>query len=561
MGASIFPNPDVFRPEYPAERKFFNAVKGLNSSWTAFFNASKGIGKEESDCVLVHKTYGVFSVEVKGGSRFRIQDGQWGRLESGGYKPITNPLSQAENIRGNVLRLLRKIDKYPDSFSIIVLPNLKQIDDQKSSYGFSKEIIITKADFENLDEKLLEIRNFVLSENNQQPKKVQLGKEEILHLKEQLLPSHYLPNLKTYINERGERIQELDFYQIERWRDCLDQRNPTIIEGQNGSGKTILARALAKQRAERGLKTILICKQLLLNQENKYQLRDTMVESYSYFELLFWLIENLDDEELSEDHIFKFVASKINDKKFNIHKDFESDVYKHIADKSGYLFELYSGSYDALIIDEGQQFNEEQFTNMRKLLNNESKDTITVFADKFQAEDLTWEPPKWLNTYPPLLKNYRNTDSIVKHQEAILDKRLEESENFGPLPQFIFLDSEKNFYNEMINQWNQIRKIGVPEKSIIVLSTSRTLIDSMLSICVKEKTISPKQFFTVEEFTGLEKFAVILLWSNDMTAKFSEEDRLRRAYQGTGRAKEILRIISTTPSSEFYKNEKYLKEL
>ena len=46
-----------------------------------------------------------------------------------------------------------------------------------------------------------------------------------------------------------------------------------------------------------------------------------------------------------------------------------------------------------------------------------------------------------------------------------------------------------------------------------------------------------------------------------MTAKFSEEDRLRRAYQGTGRAKEILRIISTTPSSEFYKNEKYLKEL
>ena len=172
-----------------------------------------------------------------------------------------------------------------------------------------------------------------MSENNQQPKKVQLGKDKILHLKEQLLPSHYLPNLKTYINERGERIQELGFHQIERWRDCLDQRNPTIIEGQNGSGKTILARALAKQRAERGLKTILICKQLLLNQENKYQLRDTMVESYSYFELLFWLIENLDDEELSEDHIFKFVASKINDKKFNIHKDFESDVYKHIADK------------------------------------------------------------------------------------------------------------------------------------------------------------------------------------------------------------------------------------
>ena len=271
------------------------------------------------------------------------------------------------------------------------------------------------------------------------------------------------------------------------------------------------------------------------------------------------MIENLEEEELSKDDIFKFVSSKINDKKFNIHKDFESDVYEYIAEKSGYLLDLYSGTYDALIIDEGQQFSIEQINNLRKLLNNDDKNTITVFADKYQAKDLDWAPPDWLTTYPPLLRNYRNTYSIVSHQEAILDKDLEESSNFGPNPLFIHIDNEKKFYNEMLGQWNQIIKLGIPEESIVVLSTSRTLIESMKSMCDKNNTIPIEQFFTVEEFTGLEKFAVILLWSEKMVEKFTEADRYRRAYQGTGRAEEILRIVSSAQKNEFYQNEEYLK--
>ena len=45
-----------------------------------------------------------------------------------------------------------------------------------------------------------------------------------------------------------------------------------------------------------------------------------------------------------------------------------------------------------------------------------------------------------------------------------------------------------------------------------------------------------------------------------MVEKFSEADRFRRAYQGTGRAEEILRIVSSAEKNEFYQNEEYLKK-
>ena len=557
--ATIYPSPDNYYPEYDSERKLFNAVQKLNSSWTAFFNSKKGTGKQESDCILVHKTYGVFSLEAKGGTRFLIEDGQWKRVD-GDSTRITNPLDQAENNRGDVMRILKKIGKVPDSFSVIVLPDLENIEAKNNKYGFSENIIISKSDFDNLGEKLKSIRDYVLKENKRLPKNVVMDKSTIVYLKDQLLPSLYLPDIKTYINTKDEKIVDLGSKQIERWRDCLDQRNPTIIEGQNGTGKTILARALAKQRDSKGLKTLLICKQLLLNRENKKELENTNVDSFSYYELLFFLIESLPKKQLEDDHIFNHVYIKMKDKNFNIHADFQSDIYNHIADSSEKLFRIFAKTYDALIVDEGQQFSDEHIDSMRILLKDDCKDTITVFADKDQAEDLNWKPPIWLNNYPPLLQNYRNTNSIVKQQEALLDKQLEESRFFGPSPTFKFLKNENDFYPSLIKSWNEIVNLGFSEKQIVILSTSRTLIESMKTKSLEEGTIPSDIFFTIEEFTGLEKFAVILLWSNIMTKKFSQLDKYRRGYQGTGRAQTILKIISTSKPNEFYQNESLLQD-
>ena len=562
MPAKIYPDPNSFYPNNKAERKFFNIVKNLNSSWTAYFNSVKGIGKEESDCILVHKNYGIFSIEVKGGRQFLIEDGQWSRLENAGYKKIKSPLEQAENHRGTVIKILQKIKKFPDSYSIIVLPEVIDLSlpEDYELYGFSKEIVITKGDLENLNLKLKNASDFVLTKEQKQRRNVTFNKDDLNYLKSQLLPTLYFPDIKSRKDVKGKKIIEMDNKQIEAWKNSLDQRNPAVIKGQSGTGKTILARALAKQRSESGLKTILICKQLLLNRENKSALSDTSVDSFAYYELLFFLIENMSKENLSKDHIFKFVNEKLKEKNFNPHRGFQGDVYEHIALKSKDILKIFSGTYDAVIIDEGQQFNKDELEAFKELLTTKNKNTITVFSDPDQSKDMKWEQPEWLIEYPPLQKNYRNTNAIVKQQEGVLNKELYESDFFGAEPSFTYIKSDNKFFNALIKDWKLLIKNGVSEKDIVILSTSRTLIESMRSLNKEKNLIPNNQFFTVEEFTGLEKYAAIVLWSEAMTQKFSFLDRKRRAYQAIGRAEDHLFIISTEPKESFYQNIKRLKK-
>ena len=53
--AKIYPHPEHYLPQFKSERKLFNAVKNLNNNWTAFFEVTRGTGKREADCLLVHQ--------------------------------------------------------------------------------------------------------------------------------------------------------------------------------------------------------------------------------------------------------------------------------------------------------------------------------------------------------------------------------------------------------------------------------------------------------------------------------------------------------------------------
>ena len=144
--AKLYPHPEHYLPEYKSERQLYSAVQSLNNNWSAFFEVTRGTGKREADCLLVHQKHGVFSIECKGGKNFRIRSGKWYRLD-GGSTYVGDPISQADNNRGEALKILRSIGKFPNTYNVVCLPDVKEFGEKvESKYAFSKENIIIKND-------------------------------------------------------------------------------------------------------------------------------------------------------------------------------------------------------------------------------------------------------------------------------------------------------------------------------------------------------------------------------------------------------------------------------
>ena len=92
----------------------------------------------------MHQKHGVFSIECKGGKNFRIRSGKWYRLD-GGSTYVGDPISQADNNRGEALKILRSIGKFPNTYNVVCLPDVKEFGKKlKANMPFQKKISLLK---------------------------------------------------------------------------------------------------------------------------------------------------------------------------------------------------------------------------------------------------------------------------------------------------------------------------------------------------------------------------------------------------------------------------------
>jgi DNA polymerase III delta prime subunit len=561
--ANLYPHPTNYLPQYNSERKLFNAVKTLNNNWTAFFEVTRGTGKREADCLLVHQKYGIFSIECKGGKNFRIRSGKWYRLD-GGSTYIGDPISQADNNRGEALRIMRSLGKFPNTYNIVCLPDVNEFGEKvESKYAFSKENIIIKNDLDTLQEKLL---NIVDSDKTNPPSSGQTIDEHSLnHLKDQLVPSLYLPSLAQVKSDKEKAVIKFDKKQIHRWRDCLAQRTPSLVIGASGTGKTVLARALANYKSQKNARTLLICRNRLLSGENKLLFKDNqLVECFSYFELMFDVIEASSLKDLGENKtLLKFKdATKMG---VDLHTSLDDSDYRYLEENSENLLKHYFSTFDSIIVDEGQQFTKDQLNALRKLLTENNQHSFNIFADPLQSPHEKWTPPKWCFKFPDLNINYRNTQPIVTYMSKVLNAQLPECKFEGLEPKFIYLKNEEKFKELVVQEWNNFTtKSELNPGDITILSPSRSLLNEIYEKLEdnyeknnidKTSTILSGQFRTVDEFTGMESQGVILLWPKSKIGKFEIKQQKRRAYQGIGRATDKISIISSQKESELWKSE------
>jgi len=174
---------------------------------------------------------------------------------------------------------------------------------------------------------------------------------------------------------------------------------------------------------------------------------------------------------------------------------------------------------DAIIIDEGQDFDDSWFVALEGALENPAEGLFLVFADPHQAiyrDD--WEPPIDATEYY-LDLNCRNTNQIAEVVARIYGDDLPSQGTDGPAPTFVATESPegtdkalKGILHKLINEGN------LSTDEVVVLTQYRNTKDGLIGTRLAGLTLEAIEdrttgiaVETIHRYKGLEATAAIVI--------------------------------------------------
>jgi hypothetical protein len=294
--------------------------------------------------------------------------------------------------------------------------------------------------------------------------------------------------------------------------DDLELNRKTAVMGYAGTGKTILAVEFAKRLADTGKKVLLVFYNRMVANTVRYGLGpESTIECATFHSIARKVIE-------PGDPIWWRANAKKDDSEF-----WETEAPLKMLE----VLESQAPSYDAIIVDEGQDFKTEWFETLEKLLVPDEGSRYVVFYDDNQDifgrwGDLPWKP----NTYTRkrLRKNCRNTRAIIDYLNSIIPSEMVAFENSpSGQPVVIKQQPDENAETETIkNDVESFLKEGVDPGKIVILING-PLAESAVSAIQKigrypvewmGKTYRPDipliQVTNIRNFKGLEADVILV---------------------------------------------------
>jgi superfamily I DNA/RNA helicase len=315
----------------------------------------------------------------------------------------------------------------------------------------------------------------------------------------------------------------------------LEDNHRVAIQGSAGTGKTVLALEKARRLSEEGQRTLLLC----FNRP----LADHLRRFASGFEV---------------DTFHGFCSSKANLAKVSFHIPTGGSARDFWEDEAPLkLLEALEARsddrYDAIVVDEGQDFREHWWPSIEEALNDPAKGTLYVFFDPHQ-NIYGGGPPAALDIAPTrLVFNCRNTQRIAEYAGELVSAstRVRPGAPAGAAVESFACGSPE----EMVSQVRkQLHRLVVEEKiaadQIVVLSTRSTKKSALakqrklgnLHLVDIDSPPGPAEirFGSLQRFKGLEA-DVVLLVDVEAEARTSSPEHL---YVGTSRARHLLLLFS-----------------
>jgi len=534
-------------PKRSAEVKVFDALSGASilKGFTVWYSPRwlsgyRGILRDgEADFILAHPEWGFLVVEVKGGRVKRdVITGAWSsRDRYGDDQGIENPIEQAIKSKKVLLNYLKKYWQggaapWVRNRHGVVLPHgSRPKAPMDLGAAMPLEIFAFHEDLEKLGAKLIQMLTW-------QPEGVSeriepLGREG-MRLIEQFCGRDvsFDLSLKAQLDAAEDAIFQLTSEQ-NRVLDLLKLFRRAHFKGGAGTGKTVLAVEKARRLDAEGASVLLLCFNRPLRTQLKRELADTRVEAMTFHELCGEVCRQAGIPAEARAHGV-------------LEKRFLSDVLPGLFEDA--LLGGAGGRYDAVLVDEAQDFRPQWLEACRLLLGKDGG-TFFVFSDENQNIYAGLHLDERFGEVIPLNTNLRNSLQIFEASSRFY--RGEALACRGPVgPEVRWIeapaDRTRRTVERLLN--SLVLGEGVPRGDIAVLtgcsieksSFARGSAIGEHATCDAEEAVPGcVTLDSVYRFKGLEKPVVIVA---DMDGCAAEPEV---PYVALSRAKSLLAVIGT----------------
>ncbi len=374
------------------ERSFSNRIEyifGENNNVISYFEPD--IGSLRPDFILLSPKFGVLIVEIKDYSPNYLinihKSGKWEKLEDNKKVLISNPFDQIYQYWRAVKNRVN-YSHFPDEIKIPIINiiGFNQISEEGEIAERIRELTPAKI-IVCFKETLRRNKNFEVFLNDILPLDFNLKPEYFQVLRANLIPTCRLPtfkqvNLKKYFTVE-DKIRLLDLEQ-EKLATRLGEGH-RLLFGVAGSGKTVLLIARARYLAIKhpDWKILVLCynrllKDLIFHLLNPLDFNaDITISTYHG-----WVRNYILSANNGYSRIYKEAEQKAEkEHKFN---DFFHDFLPKIFLQMLESLKERKVQYDAILIDEGQDFEEEWFKGVIKVLNPNSN-SLLITCDGLQG--------------------------------------------------------------------------------------------------------------------------------------------------------------------------------
>jgi hypothetical protein len=530
MVPSRFPEPND--PSRWAEGEVFRRLQELDDGWLVLYsvgwqsmrNGKQGDG--EIDFLLLHQQFGVFCVEVKGGSTIEVDGRDWYSWNRDGRHKIRNPFEQASSskyaLRSWLSERTQSVSDKTRMGHFVIFPSA----DQESDLGpdAPRAIIWDRRDLSRPNEAIRRVVNHWDLER--------LERDQVSEIKKALLPElRLIPSKRQQVDEALHAIDQLTNRQWQTFQ-LLRRRRRALVSGAAGTGKTVLAFERAHQLATDGFKVLLTC----FNRPLGDRLQTLASDIPNLTVLNF---HSLCQRYVDESGIGATLL--VDDEDFYLNVELP-ELLPDAADLLGVAF-------DAIVVDEGQDFRSEWWTPLELLLRDSDESTFVVFADSNQSIYVHgWLPPFSDEPFP-LDVNCRNTKEIAERVYRTglgVEASLEIA---GPRPASKQVASRERAVEAVKEQVSEvIAEFGLSPAQVAVLTSSSDLLSDLerehWSVPIQSgRSRTGVLLETIHRFKGLESDAIVLAFDPEVDLEVEGAQVL--GYVGMSRAKTILRVIAT----------------